>query len=167
MLCSAILRSSLVLFMKVYFAKSQHPHCYLAKFGYFAKLNLPLCQNSKLSSPCCHIAMTPFPYRQLHINCYLALWLFCQIANSTSPSALTELVSSCYQIKNSWSVQAWIFSSLPKLLPQKKTYYILPLIFIFLHSLPRAAHLFLPFSLSLSLLTKWLKLKPFQIHITL
>jgi hypothetical protein len=99
-LCSAILQSSLVLFMKVYFAKSQHPHCHLAKFGYFAKLTLPLCQVhfAKFSSPCCHIDMTSFPYRQLHINCYLALWLFCQIANSTSPCApcgLTELVSSC------------------------------------------------------------------------
>jgi hypothetical protein len=39
--------------------------------------------------------MTSFPYRQHHINCYLALGLFCQIANSTSPSGLTELVSSC------------------------------------------------------------------------
>jgi hypothetical protein len=29
-----------------------------------------------------------------------------------------------------------------------KTYYILPLVFIFLHSLPRAAHPFLPLSLS-------------------
>ncbi len=63
----------------------------------FANSTLPNCQVqiAKLSSPCCDIAMTSFPYRQLHINCYLALWLFCQIANSTSPCGLTELVSSC------------------------------------------------------------------------
>jgi hypothetical protein len=127
--------------MKVYFAKWQHPHCYLARFGYFAKLTLPLCQNStlpncqvqiaKLSGPCRHIAMTSFPYRQLHINCYLALWLFCQIANSTSPCGLPELVSSCPQNKKFLVCPGLNFFQSAKTSATKETYYILPLIFIF------------------------------------
>jgi hypothetical protein len=58
------LQSSLVLFMKVYFAKSQRPHCYLAKFGYFAKLTLPLCQLhfAKLPSPDCQIIKSMLPH---------------------------------------------------------------------------------------------------------
>jgi hypothetical protein len=76
-LCSAILPSSLFLFLK-----SVLPNCHIHIAIW---LNLIICQLDFISlpncevhitilrSPCCHIFMAPFPHCQLYIKCYLAL----------------------------------------------------------------------------------------------
>jgi hypothetical protein len=107
--CVAMLPSSLALF-QVNFAKLWSPPYY--PFGYFVKRPLPICQLhfAKLQSLHYHVC---FPSPQLHN----VIWLFCQIAKSTSPCELPKWVSSCPTISG---LSDWFFfSSLPKpLLPK-------------------------------------------------